>query len=155
MHRSCPQVGPMVGGEDHIGIGTEQVDRLGQILRPRVRITHQCTADGENVVQSVAGVLGQAQDPQIGEEEVELWGRLRARRHLKHHPDTVDRELLARGGHVDRGRDQRELTRRGGLRQARPHLPLRAAVQGSPVHVSQHAGSWRYRRTHSQQRHAP
>lgn len=56
----------MVRGEHDVGVGAEEVDRLGEVARPRVRVAHQGTSDREDVVEDVRGVLGDARARRSG-----------------------------------------------------------------------------------------
>jgi hypothetical protein len=104
-----------------------------------VRVTNERTAQGQQVVQRVGGVLGHAQRPVPREVEVHLGGSLGARRHLELDLDAVDRVGLAGLAHVDRRHDHPDLTARRRLAQSRTDLPFRTLRQDSPVHVSRAA----------------
>ena len=125
----------MVGREDHVGLAGEQLDRLGQVMRPDVRVADQGPAQGQQVVQVVGGVLGHAQRFVAREIEVHLGGRLGAGRHLELDLDAVDGVLLTGGGDIDGGHDDRHLARGRRLTQATPHLSLRATVECGAIHV--------------------
>ncbi len=129
-----------MGGEHHVGAVGEGVDGLGEIARPGVRVAHQRTAQCEQVVQIVGGVLGHAQRAELREVEVHLGGRLGAGRHLEFDLDTVDGQRLTRGGDVDGRHDDGDLTGGGLLAQAATHLALRTAFEQGPVHVGGAAG---------------
>ena len=83
--------GPVVRRERDVGPPAEQVDRLGEVRRPGVGVAHERAPQGEQVVQGVGGVLGQAQGAAVGEEEVHLGRGLGAGRQLEDHPHAVDR----------------------------------------------------------------
>ena len=131
---------PVVRGEHDVELVAPQVDRLGEVVRPGVRVADHGAADGQDVVQRVGGVLGRAQGAEVGEVEVHLRRRLGARRHLEHDPHAVDRELLAGGGDVDRRGDQRRLTGGGGLPQPGADLSVRPLADRGAVHVAGAAG---------------
>jgi hypothetical protein len=95
-----------VRGEDAVELAAPQVDGLGEVVRPGVRVADGGTADGEDVAQGVGGVLRRAQGVEVGEVEVHPGGGLGARGHLEHDADAVDRELLPGGGDVDRRDDE-------------------------------------------------
>ena len=64
--------GPVVRGEGDVGVVGEQVDGLVEVARPDAGVADRRAAQGEQVVQVVRGVLGHAQRPAVGEEEVHL-----------------------------------------------------------------------------------
>ena len=125
----------MVRGERDLRVVTEQVDRLGEVAGPRVRVAHQGAPQREQVVQGVGGVLGHAQRPALREVEVHLGRRLRAGSHLEDHADPVDGLLLAGGADLERGADQRDRSGRGGLPEAGTDLAARSPRKGGAVHV--------------------
>lgn len=130
----------MVGREDHVGLAGEQLDRLGQVMRPDVRVADQGPAQGQQVVQVVGGVLGHAQRPAAGEVEVHLGWSFGTRSHLEDHPHAVHGQLLAGGGDGHGRVDQRDRAGRGGLAQPGSYPAFRAAGQRGAVHVSRPAG---------------
>jgi hypothetical protein len=98
----------VVRGEDAVELAAPQVDGLGEVVRPGVRVADGGTADGEDVAQGVGGVLRRAQGVEVGEVEVHPGGGLGARGHLEHDADAVDRELLPGGVDVGVGVDHRD-----------------------------------------------
>ena len=125
----------MVRGEHHVGLLREQLDGLGEVMRPDVRVADQRTAQGQQVVQRVGGVLRHAQRPPAREVEVHLRRGLGARRHLEDHPNPVHGQLLAGGGDGHRRIDQRDLAGRGRLTQPGAHPAFRATGQSGTEHV--------------------
>jgi hypothetical protein len=126
---------PVMLGEHHVAALGEEPDRLVQVARPAVRIAHDRSAQGKHVVQVVGGVLGDAQRPPLGEQEVHLRRRLGVRRELEHHVDAVDRLRLTGPRDLDGRRDQRDGARRGRLAEPGADLPGRALGQQRAVHV--------------------
>lgn len=143
-HALLPPGRPVMRGEGDVRTGAEQVDRLGQRVRPGVRIPHDRAAQGEQVVQGVGGVLGGAQRPQIGEMDEEFGGRLGVRSHLEHHTDPVDNLLLPRRGDGQGRRDQGDRAGRGRLPEPGADLPPWSAGERRPVHIG---GTPAHRRT--------
>ena len=135
---------PVVGGERDLGLGAEQVDRLGQVAGPGVRVAHQRATQRQQVVQGVRGVLRHAQRLEVREVEVHLGRRLGPGGHLEDDAHPVDDLLLAGRGDLERRRDQGHRTGRGGLAEPGADLPARSTVQRRAVHV---AGAAAHRRT--------
>ena len=114
---------PMVRGERDIGTHGEQVDRLGDVAGPDAGIADLRTPQGEEVVQVVGDVLGQAQHPTVREEEVHLRRRLGAGSELEDDPHTVEDFLLPRLGDVESRREKAD----GSLRSRRTQAHADAA----------------------------
>ena len=129
----------MVRREHHVEIFAPQRDRLAQVVGPRVRVAHQRTPDGEDVVQRVRGVLRGAQRPELREVEVHLRRRLGAGRHLELDLHTVDGEALTRFGDVDGGGDETHGASGGGLPEAAADLAGGAPIERGAVHVARAA----------------
>ncbi|SIM34577.1 Uncharacterised protein [Mycobacteroides abscessus subsp. bolletii] len=125
----------MVRGEHHIGVTGVQIDGLGDIPRPDMRIAYQRATQCQQIVQGVGRVLGHAERPALGKMKVHLGGSLGARRELENHVHTVDRLLLPGVGDIHGWRDQRDGAERIGLPQAGSYLPERASGQKRAVHV--------------------
>ena len=108
-----------------------------------MRVADQRAARGEDVVERVGRVLGDAEHPVVGEVEVHLGRRLGPRGELEDETDAVNSLLLAGLRDLDGRRVQRVATDR--RRQAEPAADLlaRPALEHRPVHV---AGATRHRR---------
>ena len=119
----------MVRGERDLGVVAEQLDRLGDVPRPGPRVTDLGAAQGEQVMQVVGDVLGQAERPLVGEVEVHLRRRLGARRDLEDDPHPVERLLLTGPGDVEGGRDQPGRAHRGAGAEPDPDHAGRADRQ--------------------------
>jgi hypothetical protein len=135
---------PVVGGEHQVELVAPQRDRLGEVVRPCVRVAYDGSPDREHVVQRVGGVLRGAQRPVLREVEVHLRRRLGTGGQLEHDLDAVDRERLARVSDVDRGRDEGDGARRRRLAQPGADLAGGPALERCAVHVagaSQHGGA--------------
>jgi hypothetical protein len=130
-----PPPRPMVLAEHRVALHAEQLDCLAQILGPAQGVSYERATGGEHVVHAVHGVLRDAQDSQLGEGEVHLRGRLAVRDELKGETYAVNLLFLAGSHHVVGGWDQRDLSRRGGLADARVHLPAGSTLQARREHV--------------------
>lgn len=126
---------PVVRGEDDVGGGAEELDGLGQVVGPVVRVADLGAAQREQVVQGVCGVLGGAQGGVLGEVDVELGRGFGARGHVEHHADAVDGFALPGARDAYGRRDQGDRARRRRGAQPRADLPARALGQGGAVHV--------------------
>ncbi len=126
---------PVVRGEHDVGGGAEELDGLGQVAGPVVRVAYLGAAQREQVVQGVGGVLGGAQGGVVGEVDVELGRGFGARGHLEHHADPVDGLALPGAGDVDGRRGEGDRARGGRGAQPRADLPARTLGQGGAVHV--------------------
>ena len=126
---------PVVRREDDIGPGAEQPHRLTEIAGPGARVADLGAAQGQDLVQGVGGVLGHAQRPGAGKEDVHLGRGFGAGCHLEDHADTVDNGLLAGVRDVDGGRQQRDRAVRGGHAQPGADLPGRSCREVSRVDV--------------------
>jgi hypothetical protein len=127
---------PGVAGEDGVGVGTEQLDRLVEVPGPDPRIADQRPAQGEQVVLGVAGVLGDEQRAPVRKKEVHLRRGLGSGRELEDEADAVDRLLLARLRHVDRRVDHAHRADRCRIAQARGHPAARAGLEQRAEHVA-------------------
>ena len=136
---------PVMRGECDIGAIGESVDCLGQISRPSSRVAHQRTAQGQQVMQVVSGVLGHAQRPETREVEMHFSRRLSAGRHLKFDFDAIDGVDLTGRGDVKGRHDDGDLARRGVLTESAPHLATRPAFEQGAVHITGPAGHRRAR----------
>ena len=119
-------------GEGHVRIPAEAIQRLVQILRPRVGVARLGAADRIDVVQIVGGVLGEVQRPEPGMEHVHLGRRLGLRRELEHDLDPVDAMRLDRLLDDARRRDEGDGAAGGRLAQARVDLAARPFGQRGP-----------------------
>ncbi len=131
---------PVVRGEGDLGAVREEVDGLGQVAGPLVGVPDEGTAQRDQVVQVVGGVLGHAQRREVGEVEVHLGRGLGARRHLELDGDPVDDLDLAGVGDVHGGGDQRDRPRRGQLAESAPDVARRPWLEDPAVHVERPTG---------------
>ena len=129
--RSRPHVGQWWEANATSAVGAEQVDRLGQVVRPDVRVADERAPQGQQVVQVVGGVLGHAQRPILaGSRSASrpgasvpgvIWNSMRT-------PSSVSSWPVC--GDVRRGHDQTDLTGRRrsarGRRRSGPAGPVRA-----------------------------
>ena len=125
----------MVRGEHHVGLAAVQLDGLGQVPGPGVRVSDHRAAQRQQVVQVVRRVLGGAERALVREVEVHLRRRLGAGGELEDDPHPVDHFLLAGARDVQGGRDQRDRSGRGGQAEPGADLPGRAPGQLGAVHV--------------------
>ena len=137
--------GPVVRGERDIGAISEGVDGLGQIPRPRSRVTHQCAPQSQQIMQIVGGILGHAQRPELRKVEVHFGRRLSPGCHLKLNLDTINDVHLTGGGDVQGRHDDRDLAGRGVLPESAPDLAARAPVEQGSVHIGSPPGHRRAR----------
>ncbi len=133
---------PVVLGEHHIRVCSEQLDGLAQVLRPAQRVAHERAARREHVVQAVGGVLRHAQHALLGEVEVHLHRRLALRNELEEEAHAVDLLFLTGRGHLMGGRYQGDRAARCRLADARVDLTPRPALQTGREHVG---GATRHR----------
>jgi hypothetical protein len=75
---------PMVGGEHDVEVFGPQREGLGDVVPPGMGVSNHGSADGEDVMQSVGGVLGHTEGVVVGEVEVHFRRCLRAWSHLEH-----------------------------------------------------------------------
>jgi hypothetical protein len=100
--------GPVMAGEEDVGIGGEELDRLVEVVRPDPWVADKGAARGEDVVHRAGGVVGDAENSRVGKVDVHLRRRLGPRHQLEAHPHAVDHLLLAGLDDVEVGRDQRD-----------------------------------------------
>jgi hypothetical protein len=122
----------VVRGEDDLDVAAEQVDGLGQVLRPTVRVSHHGPPQRQQVVQRVGGVLCRTQRLVVREVEQHLRGCLGVRSHLEDDPHPVDDLLLPGRRHQQRRRDERHGPGRGRLTQPCTHRTLDVAGKCRP-----------------------
>ena len=105
-HRSRPQVGQWWEANTTSRVFGPQREGLGDVVRPGMGVSNHGSADGEDVMQSVGGVLGHTEGVAVGEVEVHFRRCLRAWSHLEHNAHAIDSQLLTGMGDVKRRRDQ-------------------------------------------------
>ena len=113
---------------------------MASVPRPDAGVADDGAAQGRDVVRVVRGVLGQAQGAQLGEGEVHLGGRFRARGELEDDADAVERLLLAGADDVVGRRNEADGAVRGGHAEAGADLPLGRLRQPVAVHEDRAAG---------------
>ena len=118
-----PQVGQWCEANATPGVVAEQLDRLGDVPRPGPRVSDLGAAQGQQVVQVVGDVLGQAERPPVREVEVHLGRRLGPGRDLEDDPHPVERLFLPGVGDVERRRQQPDRAGRSAGAEPDPHLP--------------------------------
>ena len=131
----APPGRPVMRGEHDVSAVGEGVNRLGQVARPRVRVTHQGAPQRQQVMQVVSGVLGHAQSPEAREIEMHFGGSLGPGCHLEFDLHTVDGVLFTGRSDVDGRDDDRYLTSGRGLAESAAHLVRGSAGQQGAVHV--------------------
>ena len=91
---------PVVRSKQHVGICTEQLNALVDVLRPVQHIAHEGTTDGHEVVHRVGAVFRHAQGLQVREVEVHLRWRFGFGCQLENDAHTVNDEFLTGAGDV-------------------------------------------------------
>ncbi len=131
---------PVVGCEDHVGAVGERIDRLGEVARPGMRVTHQRAAQRQQVVQIVGGVFGHAQGAELREIRSASRRGFGARRHLEFDLHAVDGVFFPGRTDVDSRVDDGDLAGRWRLAEPAAHLRLRSTFEQCAVHVGRTAG---------------
>ncbi|MNI27713.1 hypothetical protein D3C73_814620 [compost metagenome] len=126
---------PVVALELDLDLVAPGLDGFIQIGRPLQRIPYLGTAQGQDVVHGVGGVLRHPQRLVLREPGVHLGGCFGARGHLEDHLDAVDVELFTRLGDQLGGQNQRGLTGGGGHAQTAVDATLGIAGQQGAIHV--------------------
>ena len=131
---------PVVGGEGHLGPVREEVDGLGEVASPLPGVPDERTAQRDQVVEVVGGVLGHAEGGEVREVEVHLRRRLGAGGELELDGDPLQDLDLTGVGDVEGGGDERDGPRRRELAQPAADVARRAGLEGPAVHVHGPAG---------------
>ncbi len=130
---------PVVRLKLHFRAISKQINRFIDVVGPFPGISHLRTAQGQNIVHGVGGVLGHPHGFELRQVGIHFYRSLGARRQLHDHFNAIHHQFFTRPGHRTRRRNQGDGTQRISHAQPRAHAVLRTARQEGPVHISRTA----------------